>query len=304
MRSGAPRGFRAAREHRLEHRRGGAVERRVFARRAGPRHREPGCVDDNVGRRLGQQRGQRVGRRRVAQARDPYRQDVEAARPERRDQRVDRRQMAGLEQRAVEHQRRARSVPGAGRAVCARARQRRGFFPLRRLADQMRRVAQEIAEIARPAMHAVEPQPPARGGGQRTQRRELGIGPVVAGQHGQRDAAFAAARGDALDAVAPVGGAAEQPHDREPRPRRRGFDIKIDRHVVAEPQQVREAQRRRALVRGRQRRELGVGRAQHNDVAGRLPEIHRLGAVEDRARRRRQQMHVRSFPRPSPPPGI
>ena len=294
--AGAPRRFRRAGEYGLQHRRARAVEGRGTARLPRPRDGEARGVEDYVRRRIGEERFQSPGRHGVAQARDVDRQGVEAAPLQRCAERVDRREMAGLKERAIEHQ--GDEGPGGVAALLAAAPDAgpghgRGFEPGRRLADQMRRVAQKITKIGAAAMHAIAPQALPCGGGKGAQRGEFGVRPVVAGKDRQGDAAVAAAAGDALDPVGPVGGSAEQAHDDEARAGDHGVDMEVDRKIVSEPQQVGETQAGAAFLRmgRRERGEFGVGGAEHDDIAGRLPEIDGLGSVADGSRRGREQVH-------------
>ena len=74
--------------------------------------------------------------------------------------------------------------------------------------------------------------------------RELGIRPVVARQQGQLYAAFARQRRQAIDAVRPIAAPAEDPRDDQLGMTSHLVDVEIDRIVVAEPQEVGEAEAR------------------------------------------------------------
>ena len=80
------------------------------------------------------------------------------------------------------------------------------------------------------------------------------------------------------------------------------LDIEVDREVMGELLEAREAERgaraRQPRVSGRQGSELGVcGREQH-ELARALSQIDRLRAVEDAARCRREEVHQAPSPRP------
>ena len=294
--AGAPCRLRHAGEYGLQHRRARAVERRGTAGLPRPRDGEARGVEDYVRRRVGKEGFQSPGGHGVAQARDIDREGIEAAPLQRCAERVDRREMTGLKERAVEDQ--GGKGPGgvllpSAAAPDAGPGYRRGLEPSCRLADQMRRVAQKIAEIGAAAMHAIAPQALPCGGRKGAQRGEFGVGPVVAGKDREGDSTVAAAAGDALDPVGPVGGPAEQAHDDEARTGDHGVDVQVDRKVVSEPQQVGEAETGAVLlgVGRRERREFGVGGAEHDDIAGSLPEIDGLGSVADGPRRGREQVH-------------
>ena len=124
------------------------------------------------------------------------------ARRQRLHQRIDRRRVAGLHERPVEHDRHDPSLappPGsdlgearqsrapastARRAAAAPAR------PIRSAADQARRIAQKIVGIARAAFGQIAPQPSARSGRQGREPRQFGVGLVVAGQQRERDCRY------------------------------------------------------------------------------------------------------------------
>ena len=75
-----------------------------------------------------------------------------------------------------------------------------------------------------------------------------------------------------------------------------GIDIQVDRHVMFELQEIPEAEARHPVAGPfpgrRQRRKLGIGGRQHDDVAGRLAEIDGFRPVGDDSRRCREKMHV------------
>ena len=184
---------------------------------------------------------------------------------------------------------------GHARPVQASAEERRRLTPFGIAADQRRRVGQQIARVGRAAMDRVLPEAMTSLGLQGRDPGELGVGLVVARQHGERDAVRAAGLGDALDTVGPVADAAEQADNDEPRAGDDRVDVDVDRHVVGELQEVGETEARKvvaeARARGGEARELGIGGRQHDDVARRLAEVDGFRSVGDDARLGRQKMH-------------
>ena len=122
-RARAPACFVAAGEHHLQHRAIGGGER---VRRRSGAHRKSGRVQDRRGRHLGEERGEQGRRLAVLQAVDKDRQRPQPARRQRLDQRVDRRRVTGLHQRAVEHDRHDPTLPRATRRRCRRGSAERG----------------------------------------------------------------------------------------------------------------------------------------------------------------------------------
>ena len=120
LRAGAPVFLVAAREDDLEDR---AIRpQRIGAARRGDR--EPGGVEDHGGRVRGEGRGDERGRLAVLEALDIDRQRPQTPRGERRDQRIDRRGVPRLHQRAVEDERHDPAIAAPARFDLAEARQR------------------------------------------------------------------------------------------------------------------------------------------------------------------------------------
>ncbi len=268
------------------------------------------------GKRLRQQR-RGFG---VLEAVDKDRQRAQPARPQRLDQRIDRRRVAGLHQRPIEDDRynAATAAPFGGDVVEARhdapwpiepgAQQRRRLRPLGGHADEARRVAQEIIRVAGAAFGEIAPEPPA--GGLRYGRcpRQFGVGLVVARQQRQWDAVLAAGLHEALDPVRPIGAAAEEPRDDQPGLGHQ-LHIEVDREIVAEPHDRREPQAGRggvgrppARLRRRNERDLGVGARQDDDVARCLGEIDCGRSVGDDPGLGSQEVHVTPPPATWPAP--
>ncbi len=136
---------------------------------------------------------------------------------------------------------------------------------------------------------------------------KFGVGLVIAGKKSDGNGSLAGNRGDLLDPVGPVASTPEQADHDKIGLRHDLLDIKIDREVVAEAEKVGEAQARPAVARCGIRRgksgprcgeagDLGVGRRQHDDLAGALAEIDGGGAVVDTAWPGCEQMHGSAAP--------
>ncbi len=102
-----------------------------------------------------------------------------------------------------------------------------------------------------------------------------------------------------LDAVGPVAPPPQQAHDDEAGAGRDALDMKVDRHGVAEAQQIGQTQAREV---GRQPRpcggeagELGVGGGKDEDVARRLAQIDRRLGVGQRGQLGAQEVQGRPF---------
>ena len=93
----------AAGQDHLQHRAIGTGKRRLHHFSARRRDRETGEVEDDIGARFGQGGGDDLGGGWVFEAADEHRQGVEPARPDRFDQGIHRRQIAGLHQRPVKY---------------------------------------------------------------------------------------------------------------------------------------------------------------------------------------------------------
>ena len=144
-------------------------------------------------------------------------------------------------------------------------------------------------------MHAVLPQPMAGLGRQRVPAGKLGIGLSSPGSTASGMLSGATGAGDLLQPIRPVAAAAEQAQDHQARLGDHLLDIEIDRHRVAELEQVGEPQARRVrraagLGRG-QAGELGIGRREKDDVARALREVDRLAGIVRRGGPRVEQMH-------------
>ena len=105
----------------------------------------------------------------------------------------------------------------------------------------------------------------------------------VAWQHGELYAAGTTDRNDLLQTVGPVAAAAEQAQDHQVRAADHLLHIQVDRHRVAELQEIGEAQARATLrpsgLGCREKGQLGVSRRHEHDVAGRLTEVDRLPGI-------------------------
>src|ERR1043166_9052193 len=129
------------------------------------------------------------------------------------------------------------------RPIEPRPQQGRRLRPFSFTTREVRSEAQETVGVAWAALGEIAPQALTRLARHGREPRQLGIGLVVAREECQRDAARAAGLDEALYAIGPIGAAAEQPGDDQPRPRN-SVHIEIDRKVMAEPHDPREPQAR------------------------------------------------------------
>ena len=101
--------------------------------------------------------------------------------------------------------------------------------------------------------------------------------------------------GDLLGAVAPIVEAAEQADHHAARAGDHLLDIEIDRHRVAEPRKIGEAERRSSLAprgpRSGERTEVAVGEGQEHEVGARLAEIDGGFRLVQSSRLAHQEMH-------------
>ena len=113
---------------------------------------------------------------------------------------------------------------------------------------------------ARIAKHLQLPQARVR---QRRECIEPRVVPAVGRQHGERDAALPCKLMQGGEPIAPVGFAADQPHQHAARMCERSLDIGIDRERMAKGREIGEPQRRQACAApapaGGERREVAVG---------------------------------------------
>ncbi len=302
----APGGLAAARKHQLQDRAARLVERRRAAL-TGAGDGKAGRVQDHRGRRLGEQLAHQWRRNRVLQAGGEDRQRIETGAIERFDQGVDRREIARLNQGAVEHQggRGSAGLPASlqiveGRTADARpvqpgAEQRRGLVPWLLAAEQTRRIGQKLRGVIEAAMDAVLPEAMAGLGRQSGPGGKLGVRLIVARQRGEQASACATRRRHLLEAIGPVAAAAQEAEHDQLRPGDHPLDIEVDRERMAELEQIGEAEAGRALRPAgfgrREAGELGIGRRQDDDVAWRLAEIDRLACGLGRDRLRAEEVH-------------
>ncbi len=306
------------REHGLEHRHSGAVER---CRLAGLARRERRRGDDRDRSKPGERRAHEIGGGRLLEARDHQRRRRKAARFERRAQGIDRRGVGGEQERAVEDhrhhrlagrkaRRKAVEIDGAdARKIAGAARQRLRFANLGTLgpgtlATVPREPAEQRAEIVETAFPEIAQQRCELVGRQSRSLGEPRIVAVLAGQHCERDAPRAGDRGEPLDAVAPPVEPADQPHQDHFGMDADALDPEVDRHRMAQVAQMREAHaRQRGLVGGpggREAGEIAVGEREHRDVARRLAEIDRRDDVVEARLRGGEDVH-RSISNPAAP---
>ena len=124
---------------------------------------------------------------------------------------------------------------------------------------------------------------PAQGGDRQGRHRvQPGIRAAIGGQHRQRDALAPRQRLDLLDAVLPIGDAADQADQDARRALQRLLDIGIDRQRMFQRRQIGQAQagqRRSALARPmparRKGAEIAVGEGQHHQIGRALAQVGR-----------------------------
>ena len=142
-----------------------------------------------------------------------------------------------------------------------------------------RREPHRLAQVLRPALAEIAPQPAQVRLGQRRQGIEPRVA-LVAARHGRQMEPAPARRGaELLQPVAPIVEAAEDADDHHPRPRRDRLGVEVDRERVLQAPSA-PASRRLGIVvdaldRRRQRREVAVREGQHDDVRRRLGEVDR-----------------------------
>ena len=111
-------------------------------------------------------------------------------------------------------------------------------------------VGEELTRVVETAVDQVLPEPVTGHGGQGAPAPQLQVRLIVAWQHGELNVAGAADRNDLLQTVGPVAAAAEQAQYHQARAADHLLDIQVDRHRMAELQEIGEAQARayRAVV--------------------------------------------------------
>ena len=292
------------REHRLEHRHAGTVERR---RLAGLARGERGRGDDRGRREASQRRAHEVGGGRLLEARDHQRRRSEAMRCKRRAQGIDRRGIGGEQQRPVEDHRHHRPAGGKTRReaveidrtqagqIAGAARHRLRLAQLAAFAAMPREPAEQRPQIFHAAFAEVAQQRRELVGRQGRGFGEPRIVAVLARQHRERDALLAGDGGEPLDAVAPPVEPADQPHQDHLGVEADTLHPEIDRHRVAQVAQMGEAHaRQRGLVGGPgggEAGEVAVGEREHRDVARRLAEIDRRDDVVEARLRGGEDVH-------------
>ncbi len=296
-RPGPPCVLGGAGEDGLEDRRVGGRQR-IGARSAVDRtHRERGGVEQDVRPLTRDRLVEQGGARRVLQARQVEAGGGEAGLRQGVEQGVDGRQVAALQEGAVEDQEGRRPAALLGcRPVQAGAGQRRGLAPGGRAPEQCCGVAQRLLGIVDPAMLQVAAEAVIGLGGYGRECRELEVGALVAGQAGQCNAPLGTAGRDLLQAVGPVGAAAQQADDDQPGVRDDAVDVKVDRQGMAELEQVGEAQARgigaEPGLGSREAGKVGVRGGEEDDLARGLAEVDSTLDVAAVGLKGAQEMHA------------
>ena len=231
-----------ARKHELQHRHAGGFQRRRRVVEAGGKG---GGVENYVGLPLAKRRRDKGGRVAILQAAHIERADVEALRVERSCQSLDGGEIGGEQIGAIEQDHGKRPP-----------RYLRHLEPMHAMhGDRLREEAMVGGE---PRQMRHEPERPAHVLG--AAGREMTIEPgeyrhrhggklgkprilaAIARQKRQGNAGRAGGVSQFLGAVAPIIEPAEQTHDRATCSRDHLLDIEVDRHGVAEPGEIGEAQ--------------------------------------------------------------
>jgi hypothetical protein len=156
----------------------------------------------------------------------------------------------------------------------------------------MAAIGEEGRGVLRAARHQIVPQALAMVGFKRGAAGEVGVRLRVSRQKAELDAAFARGGFHLVEAIAPVGRAAQDAEHDELRVAQRLLDIEVDRERMLELQQVGEAERAGcAVMRAGKCREFAVRSGEHHDIGGGLGEIDGFGGTIDHARCRGEEVH-------------
>ena len=156
----------------------------------------------------------------------------------------------------------------------------------------MTAIGEKGGGVFRATRHEILPKAFAVLAGEGGTRRQLRVGLRVAWQKTEHDAALARHRLDLIEAVAPVGRAAEDAENDKPGVREGVLDVEINRQRVLQLEKVGEPQRTGACVMGTgEGGQFAVGRREDHDVGRRLREIDGFRAAVDHARCRGEEVH-------------
>ena len=153
------------------------------------------------------------------------------------------------------------------------------------MSDQMRGKTQREFRILDTALGAIAPERVGFVASERAARRQCGVPVHLAGHAGEQRPAAQRVGTQAFDAMRPVAFAAEHPQHHDLGLAQRALDIEIDRSRMPEREQIGQLHARKVAGQRRIGRsecgEVAVGRRQHDDVGGLLPEIARDVAIVD-----------------------
>ena len=217
---------------------------------------------------------------------------------ERPRQSLDGREVGGEQIGAVEHddgERASWHVRHVEPILAMHGKRLGGKTVVRRKPSEMRHEVERAAHVLRTAggEEGIEPREHrAIDGGQLGEPRVVA---AIAREKRQRNALRTRGVSDLLGAVAPIVETAEQPDDDAARAGDHLLDIKIDRHRVAEPRKIGEAERRRRFPLRRpgsgESAEVAVGEGEKDEVGARLAEIDGVFRLVKSSRLAHQEMH-------------
>ena len=282
-------------EHDLQDRGAGRFQRRRRIVEAGG---ERGGIEHDSGRPVAQRCGDEVARVAILEAGDVKRSNIEALAVERPRQRLDGREVGGEQIGAVEHDRRKRASRHLRHVETMHAmhgKQLGSKTVVRRESRKMRHEIERAAHVLRPASGEEGIEPRQR---RAIDGRKLGEPRVVAAvarEQRKWNVVRTGGVGDLLGTVAPIVEAAEQTDHHAARAGDHLLDIEIDRHRVAEPRKIGEAERRSSLAprgpRSGERTKVAVGEGQEHEVGARLAEIDGGFRLVQSSRLAHQEMH-------------
>ena len=170
-----------------------------------------------------------------------------------------------------------------------------GKTVVRRESGEMRHDVERAAHVLRAAGGEERIEPRERRAIDGGQLGEPRVVAAVSREQRQRNALRPRGVSNLFRAIAPIVETAEQPDHDAARARDHLLDIKIDRHRVAEPRKIGEAERRRSFpLRGPgsgERAEVAVGKGEKDEIGARLAEIDGVFRLVKSSRLAHQEMH-------------
>ena len=229
-------------EHDLQDRGAGRFERRRRIVEAGG---ERSGIDHDLWDPVAQTRRHEVRRVAILEAGDVKCSNIESFLVERARQRLDGREVGGEQIGAVEHDRRKRA-PRHLRHVepifAVHGENLGGKTMIESVIGEMRHEVERAAHVLRSAGGEEGIEPRKRRGIDGGKLGEPRVLTAVAGKQRQRDALCARGVGNLFRAIAPIVETAEEADHDAARAGDHLLDIKIDRHRMAEPREIGEAE--------------------------------------------------------------